>query len=157
LGASGWPFLGLWRPAPAFEEANTGVTVVEADRFTLDSRRERARETGDAAASIPFLKRFSLFIAGQCEGLRSDQTPFPAPEAIIPAAGAIIAAVGAVILLSASGRMSGRALLAAKRVEAKRRSPKPATPSRPHGDDPAREWRRLTKMRVWSGRAGGRE
>ena len=45
-----------------------GVTVVYADRFTPDAERQRARETGEVAASIPFLKRFTLFNADQCEG-----------------------------------------------------------------------------------------
>jgi antirestriction protein ArdC len=72
-----------------------GVTVVYADRFTPDSMRERARETGDAAASIPFLKRFTLFNADQCEGLPCDPpAPLP-PEAIVPGADAVIAATGA--------------------------------------------------------------
>jgi len=73
-----------------------GVTVVYADRFTPEVMRERARETGDPAQSIPFLKRFTLFNADQCEGLPVDpQAPLPPPEAIIPAADAVIAATGA--------------------------------------------------------------
>jgi antirestriction protein ArdC len=75
-----------------------GVTVVYADRFTPEAMRERARETGDAVTSIPFIKRFTLFNADQCEGLPVDpQAPQPSPEAIIPAADAVIAATGAVI------------------------------------------------------------
>jgi antirestriction protein ArdC len=55
--------------------------------------RERARETGDTVTSIPFLKRFTLFNADQCEGLPVDpQVPAPAPESIVPAADAVIAA-----------------------------------------------------------------
>ena len=46
-----------------------GVTVVYADRFTPEAARDHARETGDAAQSIPFLKRFTLFNADPCEGL----------------------------------------------------------------------------------------
>ena len=73
-----------------------GVTVVYADRFTPEAARERARETGEAVASIPFLKRFTLFNADQCEGLPVDpQAPAPSPEMIIPAADAVIAATGA--------------------------------------------------------------
>ena len=73
-----------------------GVTVVYADRFTPEAAREHARETGDAVQSIPFLKRFTLFNADQCEGLPvNPQTPTPSPDAIIPAADAVIAATGA--------------------------------------------------------------
>jgi antirestriction protein ArdC len=75
-----------------------GVTVVYADRFTPDAERQRARETGDVAASIPFVKRFTLFNADQCEGLPADPAAaLPPPEAIVPAADAVIAATGAVI------------------------------------------------------------
>jgi antirestriction protein ArdC len=80
-----------------------GVTVVYADRFTPDAMRERARETGDAVASIPFLKRFTLFNADQCEGLPCDPSaPSPAPEAILPAAESVIAATGADIRIGGS-------------------------------------------------------
>src|SRR5271156_3997369 len=73
-----------------------GVTVVYADRFIPEAMRERARETGDAVTSIPFLKRFTLFNADQCEGLPVDpEAPHPPPEAIIPAADAVIVATGA--------------------------------------------------------------
>lgn len=73
-----------------------GVTVVYADRFTPDAERERARETGYAAGSIPFLKRFTLFNSDQCEGLPADPTaPPPSTETIVPAADAVIAATGA--------------------------------------------------------------
>jgi len=73
-----------------------GVTVVYADRFIPEATRERARETGDAVTSIPFLKRFTLFNADQCEGLPVDpEAPQPPPEAIIPAADAVIVATGA--------------------------------------------------------------
>lgn len=70
-----------------------GVTVVYADRFTTEAMRERARETGDAVSSIPFLKRFTLFNADQCEGLPVDpQAAAPPPETIVPTADAVIAA-----------------------------------------------------------------
>ena len=77
----------------AVRKGERGVTVVYADRFTPEAMRERARETGDAAASIPFLKRFTLFNTDQGEGLPVDpQTLAPAPETMIPAAEAVIAA-----------------------------------------------------------------
>ena len=73
-----------------------GVTVVYADRFTPEAARDHARETGDAAQSISFLKRFTLFNADQCEGLPVDpQAPVLPSEAIIPDANAAIAATGA--------------------------------------------------------------
>jgi antirestriction protein ArdC len=46
-----------------------GTTVVYADRFIPDDEKRRARETGEDAQSIPFLKRFTVFNASQCEGL----------------------------------------------------------------------------------------
>ena len=65
----------------AVRKGERGVTVVYADRFTPEAMRERARETGDAVARIPFLKRFTLFNTDQCEGLpvepQAPQTVFP--------------------------------------------------------------------------------
>ncbi|MER8974061.1 zincin-like metallopeptidase domain-containing protein [Mesorhizobium sp. M0902] len=46
-----------------------GTTVVYADRFVPDDEKKRARETGEQARSIPFLKRFTVFNAAQCDGL----------------------------------------------------------------------------------------
>jgi antirestriction protein ArdC len=46
-----------------------GTTVVYADRFIPKDVRERARETGEITRAIPFLKRFTVFNAEQCEGL----------------------------------------------------------------------------------------
>src|ERR1700677_2247314 len=43
-----------------------GTTVVYADRFVPDDEKRRARETGEEAQSIPFLKRFTVFNAAQC-------------------------------------------------------------------------------------------
>ncbi len=48
-----------------------GTTVVYADRFTPEDEKRRARETGEDAQAIPFLKRFTVFNAAQCEGRRS--------------------------------------------------------------------------------------
>jgi len=47
-----------------------GTTVVYADRFTPEDEKRRARESGEEASSIPFLKRFTVFNAAQCEGRR---------------------------------------------------------------------------------------
>jgi antirestriction protein ArdC len=75
-----------------------GVTVVYADRFIPDDERRRARETGDDAQAIPFLKRFTVFNADQCENLPANlvmATPPPPPCEIAPRAAALIRATGA--------------------------------------------------------------
>ena len=46
-----------------------GTTVVYADRFIPNDERKRARESGDEAQAIPFLKRFTVFNVAQCDGL----------------------------------------------------------------------------------------
>src|SRR5271166_3855422 len=46
-----------------------GTTVVYADRFVPDDEKRRAREAGEDAQAIPFLKRFTVFNAAQCENL----------------------------------------------------------------------------------------
>jgi antirestriction protein ArdC len=74
-----------------------GTTVVYADRFVPEAERERAREAGEDARAIPFLKRFTVFNAAQCEGLPDDLAAEPAPlpeRAIVPVAEAVIAASG---------------------------------------------------------------
>ena len=62
-----------------------GTTVVYADRFVPDDERRRSRETGDEAVAIPFLKRFTVFNAAQCDGLPEDlvTVPPPIPEGLI--------------------------------------------------------------------------
>lgn len=62
-----------------------GTTVVYADRFIPDDEKRRARETGDDAQAIPFLKRFTVFSTDQCEGLPEDlaTVPRPVPEGLI--------------------------------------------------------------------------
>ena len=52
-----------------------GTTVVYADRFVPDDEKRRARETGEEAAAIPFLKRFTVFNAAQCENLPAEVAP----------------------------------------------------------------------------------
>ncbi len=74
-----------------------GTTVVYADRFTPENEKRRARETGDEAASIPFLKRFTVFNAEQCEGLPDDiavEAPPPPPGMIEPRVETLIEAIG---------------------------------------------------------------
>ena len=41
-----------------------GTTVVYADRFVPKDAKRRAAETGDEAQAIPFLKRFTVYGAG---------------------------------------------------------------------------------------------
>ena len=74
-----------------------GTTVVYADRFTPEDEKRRAREIGEDANSIPFLKRFTVFNAAQCEGLPDDiavEAPPPPPGLIEPRVEALIAATG---------------------------------------------------------------
>lgn len=75
-----------------------GTTVVYADRFTPEQERERARRDSDQPQGIPFLKRFTVFNAEQCDGLPDDIAAAapPAPEGLIlPQADALIRATGA--------------------------------------------------------------
>ena len=75
-----------------------GTTVVYADRFTPKAERERARETGEAPGTVPFLKRYTVFNADQCDGLPEDLTanaPDLPEREIIPRAEALIGATGA--------------------------------------------------------------
>ncbi len=62
-----------------------GTTVVYADRFVPDNEKRRAREAGDEARAVPFLKRFVVFNAAQCENLPADITSVapPTPTALI--------------------------------------------------------------------------
>jgi antirestriction protein ArdC len=46
-----------------------GTSLVYADRFVPADEKRRARETGEEAQAIPFLKRFTVFNSDQCEGL----------------------------------------------------------------------------------------
>ena len=74
-----------------------GTTVVYADRFVPDDEKRRARETGDEAQAIPFLKRFTVFNTAQCEGLPDDVAilaPPPEPGLIEPKVEALIEASG---------------------------------------------------------------
>ncbi|SLK08788.1 ArdC family protein [Novosphingobium mathurense] len=74
-----------------------GTMVVFADRFTPEAERERARETGEDAKAVPFLKRFTVFNVAQCEGLRPNLAADPAPlpeREIVPIAEEVIAASG---------------------------------------------------------------
>jgi antirestriction protein ArdC len=74
-----------------------GTTVVYADRFVPDDEKRRAHETGEEAQAVPFLKRFTVFNAAQCENLPDDIAiiaPPPAPGLIEPRVEALIRATG---------------------------------------------------------------
>lgn len=75
-----------------------GTTVCYADRFIPKAERERAREAGEEPAAVPFLKRYTVFNVGQCEGLPDTAhvgaVPLPERE-IVPQAESLIAATGA--------------------------------------------------------------
>jgi antirestriction protein ArdC len=78
--------------------AERGTTVVYADRFIPYRERTRAAEAGDEPDAIPYLKRFTVFNADQCEDVLSDIAPPPEPLAenlILPQAEALIRATGA--------------------------------------------------------------
>lgn len=74
-----------------------GTTVVYADRFVPDHEKKRARETGEDAQTIPFLKRFTVFNIEQCEGLPDEvaaSAPLPVASPIEPRVEALIKATG---------------------------------------------------------------
>jgi antirestriction protein ArdC len=75
-----------------------GTAVVYADRFIPHRERTRAAEAGDEPDAIPFLKRFTVFNADQCEDLPAAIAPTAEPLAdnlILPQAEALIRATGA--------------------------------------------------------------
>lgn len=74
-----------------------GTTVVYADRFVPEDEKRRARETGEDADAIPFLKRFTVFNTDQCENLPEDVATAapPVPKGLIETCvEALIAATG---------------------------------------------------------------
>jgi antirestriction protein ArdC len=80
------------------KKGEKGTTVVYADRFVPFRERTRAAEAGDEPEAIPFLKRFTVFNADQCEDLPADIAPPPEPLAenlVLPQAEALIRATGA--------------------------------------------------------------
>lgn len=82
-----------------------GTAVVYADRFVPKKERERAASDGDDPQAVPFLKRYTVFNADQCDGLPEDlcagATPLPECEAI-PHADTLIAATGADLRIGGS-------------------------------------------------------
>lgn len=100
--AGGWPSQGwlTFRQAlgagGAVRKGERGTTVVYADRFTPESEKERARETGEDARAVAFLKRFTVFNVAQIDGLMGlAPEPAPLPEReIVPVGESLIAASG---------------------------------------------------------------
>jgi hypothetical protein len=93
-----------------------GRTVFYANRFTPDeegSEQKNKQGEGDAPRSIPFLKRFTVFNAAQCDGLPERFIAEPAPlpqrelhdqaEGLIAATGADFRNGGARAFYSPSG------------------------------------------------------
>jgi antirestriction protein ArdC len=71
--------------------------VVYANRFVPSYEKQRAAETGEEAQPIPFLKRFTVFNADQCDGLSEEVAtvaPPPPPGSIEPTVEALIKATG---------------------------------------------------------------
>jgi N-terminal domain of anti-restriction factor ArdC len=99
FGTQNWlTFRQALRLGGNVREGEHGTTVVYADRFVPDEERERAERNGDEPNAIPFLKRFPVFNADQCEHLPAELTSAPAPVPdglILPNAEALIAATGA--------------------------------------------------------------
>lgn len=75
-----------------------GTTVVYANRFVPEQEKRRAETDGDDPRAVPFLKRYTVFNADQCDGLPAELTsvasPVPTRETI-PAAEQLIRATAA--------------------------------------------------------------
>lgn len=72
-----------------------GTTVVFADRFVPDDEKKRARQTGEDARAVLFLKRFTVFNIEQCDGLPDEiavSSPLPDTGLIEPRVEALIKA-----------------------------------------------------------------
>ncbi len=75
-----------------------GSMVVYADKFIPKDEMERVAKEGGDANFVPFLKRYTVFNAAQCEGLPEGiaTNPAPLPECeAIPRAETLIQATGA--------------------------------------------------------------
>ena len=53
----------------AVMKGERGSMVVYADKFVPKDEQERVRQEGGEASFVPFLKRYTVFNAAQCEGL----------------------------------------------------------------------------------------
>lgn len=73
-----------------------GTTICYADRFIPKAEAERAAREGGTPDAVPFLKRFTVFNADQCEGLPETGAGEPLPERqAVPRAEALVQASGA--------------------------------------------------------------
>lgn len=75
-----------------------GITICYADRFVPREEKARAAETGEEAATVPFLKRYTVFNVEQCENFpnRAGEPARLVHDAdIVPAAEALMVATGA--------------------------------------------------------------
>jgi len=75
-----------------------GTTVCYADRFTPRAELERVARDGGEPDVVPFLKRFTVFNAAQCDGLPEHvlgAAPVAPERETVPLAEATIAATGA--------------------------------------------------------------
>jgi antirestriction protein ArdC len=106
----GWPTQGWLTFRQALtagghvRKGERGTSIVYADRFTPEAEKDRARETGEDARAIPFLKRFTVFNVAQCDGLPPDLVGDPAAPLeprrdcdILQLAEAVIAASGVAV------------------------------------------------------------
>ena len=78
-------------------KGETGTTVVYADRFIPESEKARARDSGEDARAVPFLKRFTVFNVAQCDGLPESfvaEAPALPERELVPLAEEVIAASG---------------------------------------------------------------
>lgn len=84
----------------AVRKGEQGQVVCYVDRFTPKDVKQKAAETGEDAAPIPFLKRYRVFNADQCDGLPDNITDATAPlpdRALIPRAEKLAKATQATI------------------------------------------------------------
>ncbi|MFN0195061.1 MAG: ArdC family protein [Aestuariivirga sp.] len=79
-------------------KGENGTAVYFADKFIPEKERQRARDEGSDPNAVPFLKRYTVFNAEQCDGLPEGllivRPPLPDCETI-PHAEVLIAATGA--------------------------------------------------------------
>src|SRR5262245_11169236 len=99
FSAQNWPTFRQALPLGGHVlKGERGATVVYADRFIPKDERARAREAGEDPCNIPFLKRFTVFNAEQCDGLPDDIATASAKidsDLILPQAEALIRATEA--------------------------------------------------------------
>ncbi len=102
LAKDGWPshhwltFRQALGAGGAVRKGERGTSIVYTERFVPESEKTRARDTGEEARGIAFLKRFTVFNVAQVDGL-GGLAPDPAPLAereIVPVGDALVEASG---------------------------------------------------------------